>query len=130
MAAPLLRPSCSCTRATFLVSPPPWPGHFLWSSLVRRLDAMRSLAAIPKVVHLVLSMNADDSVTPVTAEIGSDTNTVAPLALTQALLPLMMRERLIPPATREPVARVVNIGSVVGSVCTPFNDIYSVSKAA
>ncbi|KAJ1548497.1 hypothetical protein HK405_002951, partial [Cladochytrium tenue] len=59
-----------------------------------------------------------------------DTNTVAPLALLQALLPLMLRPRASPPAASEPVARVLNVGSVVGSVCVPFGGIYSTSKAA
>ncbi|KAJ1558101.1 hypothetical protein HK405_014419, partial [Cladochytrium tenue] len=69
MAAPLLRPSIvHAPAATFGVAVA-WPGRFSWSSLARHFDTMRSLAAIPKVVRLVLNMNTDDLVMLVTAEI-------------------------------------------------------------
>ncbi|KAJ1568212.1 hypothetical protein HK405_003257 [Cladochytrium tenue] len=61
-----------------------------------------------------------------------DTNAVAPLALTQALLPLMLHPRgtRSPPAASEPVARVLNVGSLAGALCGPFGGVYSASKAA
>jgi len=50
-----------------------------------------------------------------------DTNLVAPLALVQAAFPHMVRRR---------TGRIVNIGSVVGVLPTPFAGSYCASKAA
>lgn len=47
-------------------------------------------------------------------------NVTAPLALTQALLPLLRKDK----------GRIVNVGSVSGSLSTPFTGTYNASKAA
>lgn len=54
-----------------------------------------------------------------------ETNVIAPIALTQAALPLL-REA----ARKSGSARVANIGSVSGILTTPFSGAYCASKAA
>lgn len=49
-----------------------------------------------------------------------ETNVTAPLAMTQAFLPLL----------RQGKGRIVNVGSVSGSLSTPFTGTYNASKAA
>ncbi|MGB1581947.1 MAG: SDR family oxidoreductase [Nevskiales bacterium] len=54
-----------------------------------------------------------------------ETNVVAPIALTQAALPLLREAARVNKA-----ARVVNIGSVSGILTTPFSGAYCASKSA
>ncbi|MDX1498092.1 MAG: SDR family oxidoreductase [Salinisphaeraceae bacterium] len=54
-----------------------------------------------------------------------DTNVVAPVALTQATLPLLREAARVNKS-----ARVANIGSVSGILTTPFSGAYCASKAA
>ncbi|MEQ1439219.1 SDR family oxidoreductase [Fontimonas sp. SYSU GA230001] len=50
-----------------------------------------------------------------------ETNVIGPIALTRALLPLMLPQR---------AGRIVNVGSVSGILVTPFAGAYCASKAA
>jgi NAD(P)-dependent dehydrogenase (short-subunit alcohol dehydrogenase family) len=50
-----------------------------------------------------------------------DTNVIAPVQVTRAFLPLMLRQRS---------GRIVNVGSVSGVLTTPFAGAYCASKAA
>ncbi len=49
-----------------------------------------------------------------------ETNVTGPLAMTQALLPLLRQRR----------GRIVNVGSISGSLSTPFTGSYNASKSA
>jgi NAD(P)-dependent dehydrogenase (short-subunit alcohol dehydrogenase family) len=54
-----------------------------------------------------------------------ETNVIAPVALTRAALPLLLKA-----VTASGVADVVNVGSIVGLFTTPFAGAYCSSKAA
>ncbi|KAJ1561442.1 hypothetical protein HK405_003916 [Cladochytrium tenue] len=61
-----------------------------------------------------------------------ETNLFGALALSRAALPVMLRQRAEKDgkAADVPAARILNIGSVVGSLVVPFSGAYSASKAA
>ncbi|KAJ1556113.1 hypothetical protein HK405_006872 [Cladochytrium tenue] len=62
------------------------------------------------------------------------TNAIAPVAVTRAFLPLLLRQAANPapgvPPPRVPVARIVNVGSVADAFNVPFGAVYAMSKAA